>query len=108
MNHWQKSVLVDALDAQTTLTEDAFKEYLQILEDQAYRPCSHVTSRASIERGWGVCANCRQPFGDWPKDDDQEAYVTWLGFTPPNEGAFARALREHNESAVWHYMGGSE
>lgn len=49
------------------LTEAAFLRGMNAILNAKHSICGvdapHIGSQADIDRGWGICANCRQPFG---------------------------------------------
>lgn len=57
-------------EKQNRLTVDDIKEAAKmIIESMPKNPCEygHVISPASFPKGYGICANCFQPVGDWSK-----------------------------------------
>jgi hypothetical protein len=52
------------------ITPDDVRKAVETLKNaKPYDPCviGHVLSPASYAKGYGVCANCFTPVGDWSK-----------------------------------------
>lgn len=51
------------------LNEEALLRFIENVKSMPPDPCrlgKHVVSSFEYDRGYGVCANCMRPVGDWP------------------------------------------
>ena len=59
----------DISESHEPVTREALLRFVEQLKNMPPDPCSlgnHVVSMREKDRGYGICANCMRPVGEWP------------------------------------------